>query len=418
MVNKIYKRKLVEKILPYLNTEEAIVIYGARQVGKTSLMKYLMENHLGNNTFYLDLELRNLLELCNGGPEAAYNYLLQKGADKSKKIFLLIDEIQYLENPANFIKIMADHYKNIKLIVSGSSTFEIRKKFKESLAGRTINFELYPLDFDEFLLFKNKKYSLSEENSKTINEELIPLAEEFIRFGGYPKIILEDIIERKAAYLYQIIDTYVKKDIRDIGNIRDIEAFNKLLELLASQTGCLLNVSELSNTLNTSRITIIEYLELLEKTFIIKKALPYHKNLRSELTKNPKIFFLDTGMANLLWLKEFPKELLGNMFETAVFTELIKSGFKINFWRTTAKQEVDFIISLSRERIIAIESKINFNKARINSAFTEEYTCKSLIVGLRGEKKGKYFWEMIKAVEKENINIDRNLFLDSNIYQL
>ena len=157
MVNKKYKRKLVEKILPYLNTEEAIVIYGARQVGKTSLMEYLMENHLGNNTFYLDLELRNLLELCNSGPEEAYNYLLQKGADKSKKIFLLVDEIQYLENPTNFIKIMADHYKNIKLIVSGSSTFEIRKKFKESLAGRTINFELYPLDFDEFLLFKNKK---------------------------------------------------------------------------------------------------------------------------------------------------------------------------------------------------------------------------------------------------------------------
>ncbi len=404
MLNNKYRRKLVDKIALYLYTDDVIVIYGARQVGKTSLLQYLMENYLKSNTFYMDLELRNLLELCNSGPEETHKYLLQKGADKAKKIFLLIDEIQYLENPTNFIKIIADHYKNIKLVVSGSSTFEIRKKFKESLAGRTVTFELYPLDFEEFLIFKNKKYSLTKENSKTINEELIPLAEEFIRFGGYPKIALEDSIERKTAYLYQIIDTYVKKDIRDIGNIRDIEAFNKLLEVLASQTGCLLNVSELSNTLKISRITIIEYLELLEKTFIIKKISPYHKNLRSELTKNQKIFFLDTGMAHLLWLKEFPKELLGNMFETAVFAELIKSGFKVNFWRTTAKQEVDFVISAPLKGIIAIESKINFSKAQINSTFAEEYKCKSFVVGLRGEKNGKYFWEMTKELENKPVD--------------
>ena len=401
MLNNKYKRKLVEKIAPYIHTEDVIVIYGARQVGKTSLLQYLMENHLKSNTFYLDLELRNLLALCNSGPEETHKYLLQKGADKERKIFLLVDEIQYLENPTNFIKIMADHYKGIKLIVSGSSTFEIRKKFKESLAGRTVNFELYPLDFEEFLIFKNKNYSLAEENSKTINDELMPLAEEFIRFGGYPKITLEDSIERKTAYLYQIIDTYVKKDIRDIGNIRNIGAFNKLLEVLASQTGCLLNVSELSSTLKISRITIIEYLELLEKTFIIKKVSPFHRNLRSELTKNQKIFFLDTGMAHLLWLKEFPKEIFGSIFETAVFAELIKSGFKVNFWRTTAKQEVDFVIPTSRDGIFAIEAKINFNKAKTSKVFADEYSCKIYVVGLRGEKNGKYFWEITKELENK-----------------
>ena len=121
--------------------------------------------------------------MCNKGAEPVYNYLLQKGADEKKKIYLLIDEIQYLENPTAFIKIIHDHYPHVKLLVSGSSTFEIKKKFKESLVGRTITFELYP------------------------------------------QIVLEKSEEKKQVYLSQIINTYVRKDIRDIGKIRNITLF-------------------------------------------------------------------------------------------------------------------------------------------------------------------------------------------------
>ena len=156
MADIIYKRTLIEELLKYLDSKETIVVYGARQVGKTTLLKYLIKNHLKENVFYLDLEYMELLDLCNNGTEALYNYLLQKGADEKKKIYLIIDEIQYLEDPTNFIKIMHDHHPNIKLLVSGSSTFEIKRKFKKSLVGRIINFELYPLSFEEFLIFKNK----------------------------------------------------------------------------------------------------------------------------------------------------------------------------------------------------------------------------------------------------------------------
>ena len=220
-----------------------------------------MENYLKKNTFYFDLELLNLLELCNQGAESVFQYLLQKGADEKQKLFLIIDEIQYMDDPTKFLKIMHDHYPNIKPIVSGSSTFEIKKKFKESLVGRTINFELYPLSFEEYLIFKNKNYKLNKENTKTINDELVELAEDYIRFGGYPKIVLEPSEEKKHAYLGQIISTYVRKDIRDIGNIRNVSAFNKLLELLAAQSGNLLNVLEISNTLKINRETVLEYLK-------------------------------------------------------------------------------------------------------------------------------------------------------------
>ena len=399
MKELLYERKIAKKILKYLNSREIVVIYGSRQVGKTSLLRYIMENYLKKNTFYFDLELLNLLELCNQGAESVFQYLLQKGADEKQKIFLIIDEIQYMDDPTKFLKIMHDHYPNIKPIVSGSSTFEIKKKFKESLVGRTINFELYPLSFEEYLIFKNKNYKLNKENTKTINDELVELAEDYIRFGGYPKIVLEPSEEKKHAYLGQIISTYVRKDIRDIGNIRNVSAFNKLLELLAAQSGNLLNVLEISNTLKINRETVLEYLILLENTFIIKLISPFYKNVRSEISKNPKIFFLDTGMMHLLWLKEFPKVILGNSFETFVFSELIKLNKKINFWRTTNKQEIDFI--LKNKEIYAIEVKYNFQNLdnRNLKFFSEKYKCKTVTVGLKGEKKGKYIWELIKEIE-------------------
>ena len=399
MEEKIYKRKIVSEILKYLGSKEVIVIYGARQVGKTYLLKYLIEHNIKKNVFYFDLELPNLLELCNQGVENVYKYLIQKGAEENNKIFLLIDEIQYMEDPTKFLKVMHDHCPNIKLLVSGSSTFEIKKKFKESLVGRTVNFEVYPLSFEEFLTFKGESYKMIKENTDAINAELIRFAEEYIKFGGYPKIVLENSEEKKQVYLSQIISTYVRKDIRDIGNIRNISSFNKLLEILASQSGQIINVLEISNTLRINRETVLEYLDLLENTFMIKRITPFHKNLRSELSKNPKVFFLDTGMMHLLWLKEFPKVILGNVFETFVFLELMKLNKKINFWRTTNKQEIDFIIK--NKELYAIEAKYNFQNLENSSLrfFSKEYTCKTVTIGLRGEKKGKYIWEFLKEIE-------------------
>ena len=400
MIDKKYKRTIVEDILKFIDSKDAIVIYGARQVGKTTLMKYIMEQHVKENAIYLDLEISSLLDVCNKGIEELYNYLLQKGVDEKKKIYLFIDEIQYLNDPSKFIKVCCDHYSNIKLFVSGSSTFEIKKKFKQHLVGRTVNFELYPLSFEEFLIFKNKNYALSKNNAELINKELINLSEEFIKYGGYPGIVLEDSEEKKTIYLSQIINTYIRKDIRDIGNIRNIQSFNKLVELLASQSAQLFNISELASTLSVNRSTIMQYMDLLENTFRIKRISPFHKNIRSELSKNQKIFFLDTGMMHLLWLKEFPKIIHGSVFETFVFLELMKSGKRIHFWRTKNKQEVDFIVHTAT--MYAIEVKYTFEDSPALKEFTKEYNCEGFIVGLQGDKnkqeQGIYIWELLKKI--------------------
>ncbi len=383
-MNKLYKRKIIAQISKFLDSKEIIVLHGARQVGKTSIMLYLIDElkNKKNNVFYFDLEIPRYLEMINSGFEALYEYLLAKGYQKGERAYVFIDEIQYLTDPSGFLKLFHDNYgADIKLIVSGSSSFEIKSKFKNSLVGRTINFEVWPLDFEEFLLFKNKQYDLSARNKpRAIQNELVALYKEYATYGGYPQIIMTGDVEKKEAYLNQIIDTYIKKDIRDLANIRNIEKFNKLIQALAAQSGNLLNNLELANTVGLARKTIEEYLFLLENTYVIKLVRPYHKNLRSELFKTPKVYLIDHGIANLSAHKTFSSinAIDGNIFETAVFSDLIKNYKKssIYFWRTTAKQEVDFIVDVGG-RIIPIEVKLSANSAKLNNLklFIKEYGC-------------------------------------------
>jgi hypothetical protein len=399
MINekKLYRREIVREIEKFLDSPEILVLHGARQVGKTSIMLFLSNEIIAKEpqtqTYYFDLEIPRFLELGNSGHEAFYDYLIGRGYDKDKKAFVFIDEIQYLADPSKFLKLFYDNYKGgIKLIVSGSSSFEIKSKFKNSLVGRTMNFEIWPLDFSEFLIFRQKKYSLEQKNrSLAISEELVGLWKEYARFGGYPQIVLEQDIAKKEAYLSQIIDTYIKKDIRDLANIQNLEKFNKLVSVLASQSGKLLNVSELGATAGLSRQTIEHYLFLLENTYVIKLLLPYSKSMRGELFKTPKVYMIDSGIANLLSFKEFPQILGGDIFETAFFGELLKRNPKLNFyfWRTAAKQEVDFIIE-KKEQIIPIEVKSNSEKANLTSLkyFMEKHEVpEGKIVFLDGKDK-------------------------------
>jgi predicted AAA+ superfamily ATPase len=361
----LYDRNLYEDIKPYINTNDIIVIQGARQTGKTTLLKILMRDLPPEDTAYFDLEFSALLDLCNEGPDSIVAYLKQGGKLKNqKRFFLLIDEIQYLSNPSSLLKLIYDHYSYLKLIVSGSSSFGIKKKFKDSMTGRTVNFELYPLDFEEFLEFKDKSFNLDAKiTSKILIDELKLLYEEYVLYGGYPKIVLAESIKMKEKYLQQIIDTYIKKDIRDLANIRDINKFNKLLRVLASQSGQLLNIKELANTAQLARQTIDEYLFILENTYVIKLLPPFYKNIRSELFKTPKIFFYDTGLLHMLWLKMLPGQIMGNVLETTIFSEFAKTiGVDyINYWRTQDKKEIDFIITRGNKPI-PIEVKINAAK--------------------------------------------------------
>ncbi|MFH1227931.1 MAG: ATP-binding protein [Planctomycetota bacterium] len=409
---KLLEREAVKDIRKFIKSDDVIVLHGARQVGKTSIMKYLQDELSAQKrrTVYIDLEDLRFVQLLDSGLPDFIGYLKERGFLGKERLYLFIDEIQYLKNPSNFLKLLHDHYGGkIKSFVSGSSSFEIKSKFKESLVGRTVNFAVYPLNFREFLLFKGYHIDYGAKSlSGLAVEEMKKLYREYILLGGYPRITMERNLALKETYLQQIIDTYIRKDIRDLAGVKDVLKFNKLLEILAEQSGKLLNVVELANTSRLSRITVEHYLFLMENTYILKLLRPFSSNLRSELFKTPKVFFYDTGIANLLWLKTFSKTVLGNMFETSVFGEFVKNGMDrdLFFWRTQDKKEIDFIIRKGKSAL-PFEAKLSqsgFNYTPMEY-FMDRYKVKNgYCVSLDIDKKHKqgvtfcYPWELCNMV--------------------
>lgn len=381
MSDNFKQREIFSKILKFLEIPEILVLHGARQVGKTTLMKmtikYLKENNI-NNIFYFDLEDENFLDLCNADTDEMIKYINARKSPqikKDEKIYIFIDEVQYLDNPSGLLKLMYDHHKNdYKLIVSGSSSFAIKSKFKDSLVGRTIDLEIFGLSFKEFLNFKNLNYDLKIDSSLA-DEELKKIYQEYLLYGAYPQIVLTDNLELKETYIENIIEKYIYKDIKDLANIKNIGKFNKLLKLLASQSGQLLNINEISNTLGMSRVTVEEYLFILENTYIIKLLRPFHKNIRNELTKMPKVFFEDLGIMNILRNKGLSNEFDGSSFENSIYCYLRQkyNPKDINFWRTKSKQEIDFIIN--DKDITPFEVKLSFRDKVMKNLlyFSEEY---------------------------------------------
>ncbi|MDO8340422.1 MAG: ATP-binding protein [Candidatus Woesebacteria bacterium] len=394
MENGIIKRDIFDKLESFLGTKNIIVLHGARQVGKTHIM-YFIEKFLqkrGEETHYIDLEDSRFVEILDRGVDSFTAYL--KGEGVKNKVTVFIDEIQYLQDPSSFLKLIVDHHPEIQLIVSGSSSFNIKSKFSDSLVGRTVNFEIFPLSFSEFLRFKKINTSMTDK--------LLSLYNEYMAYGGYPKIVLDDDIKHKEIYLQQIIDTYIRKDISDLANVKDTKKFNDLLKVLASFSGQLLKVSELSDICGLALQTINSYLEILEETYIIKLVSPFSTSAKVEIAKTPKIFFYDTGILQMLWFKRLQNGNVGNIFETSVFSELVKKfGIEnINYWRNKNMNEIDFILNKNNE-ILPIEVKSNFSqfkKSKINS-FLEKYKIKNFyVIGLLGEKNKEYYkypWEII-----------------------
>lgn len=409
---ELINRKVISQIIKFLDDNEIIVLHGARQVGKTSILNYLISKVLSdkvnkNNLVYFDLEDFDLVNLCDQGVEKVVAHLKGINCDFEKKIYLFIDEIQYLKNPSSFLKLFHDRYQEkIKLIVTGSSSFEIKSKFKNSLVGRTAEFEIFSLDFEEFLWFKKEKINLKTNLSEVLEKRLKNLYQEFASIGGYPAIILEPSLEKKEFKLKQIINTYIKKDIRDLADIRNINKFNELLKILAGQSGKLLNVLELSNTLDLAKQTVEDYLFILENTYIIKRVYPFHRNIRSELTKMPKVFLEDLGIANILFNKGFPKIISGDLFESSIYANL-RRNFNtedIYFWRTNKGQEVDFI--LNNKTIQSLEVKLSYADKKMKNLlyFSDKYNLqKSFCVTLNKQLDAQhknitqlYPWELNK----------------------
>lgn len=361
-------RDVTLKAKKNLGGDEILLFIGARQAGKTTILRQLQAYLVAQGHFvsFLNLEDPDYLGLLNESPKNLFKIF---SLDLKKKNFIIIDEIQYLDNPSNFLKYFFDEYKGrLKLLVSGSSAFYIDKKFKDSLVGRKRIFNVRTLSFREFLRFKNEK-DLSQKNFEVLSisekEKVSIFFREYIVYGGYPRVALASL-EEKVEVLREIAYSYVKKDIFE-ANIRGEEVFYRLLKILSRQIGSLVNSSELASTLGVSKTSIDNYLYVSQKSFHIHLIKPFFKNMRKELTKMPKVYFSDLGLRNFFSanFKSFEtREDQGQLLENASFRQLLERHGEenIRFWRSVGGSEVDFVVNEDQ----AFEIKLTPEKFKIS----------------------------------------------------
>lgn len=372
-------RKIFNNLQKELQNSLILLLIGSRQVGKTTVLKQLQKAIWDTKqNFFLNLEDPEIKKLLNTHPNKLFEITGSKPADSQ---IIFIDEIQYLDNPTNFLKYLYDEYKEtVKLVVSGSSSFYIDQKFRDSLIGRKKVFFLPTLDFEEFLDFKGqnevKDTIFIKKNIPTLQKANIErLFLEYITFWGYPEIVLMDSVEQKKERLLEYSQDFIKKDIYE-ANIQDQDKFFNILKILASQCGELVNTNELANTLNISFTTIEKYIYVMQKSFHIALMKPFYTNIRKELSKMPKVYFYDLGMRNAV-LRNFDaisnRMDKGQYFENIVWRELVLTYWveNIKFWRTQSKNEVDFIVNESQ----AFEAKFSKNliKESKYKLFCEQY---------------------------------------------
>ena len=349
------QREIYRTLWENMDNELIIGLIGSRQVGKSSLLYLIIENLIRSGTspehiFYFNLDDLQLHNLFSSLPD----FIHFLGSDVSRK-YIFIDEIQRLDSPGLFLKEIFDLKRDIKIVYSGSSQLEVRAKTKEYLVGRSRLFAISRLSFHEYLDF-----AAPTTKQESLNNILL--------FGAYPAVAKESRQIDKKLRIKDIFQAYVQKDLVDFINLKDIASFNKFLIRVAMQSGDLLNINSISNSMGISRSKIEDYLNILEDTFICKRIYPFHKNYNKEICKTPKLFFLDLGLRNFI-LNSFNDLSLrtdtGSLFENFYLTEILAKDHysmeKVNFWRTTNKTDIDFIIQ-NEGRLNAVEVKWSDSK--------------------------------------------------------
>jgi uncharacterized protein len=286
------------------------------------------------------------------------------------------------------LKYLYDTYReHLKIIATGSSAFYLDSRFKDSLAGRKRIFVLNTLDFKEMLLFKGQHEMAQEldwvrEQREYVSpryHELITYFNEYLVYGGYPEVVLESEYPEKILLLKDIRDSFLKKDIDEAG-ITDQDKFYKLLQLLAGQTGNLVNRNDLSRSVEADNKTIGRYLYILRKCFHVELIKPFHSNLSKELIKMPKIYFSDNGLRNAAMNRFYDfttREDKGALLENYIFNRLrdLNGIDAIRFWRTTDQHEIDFIVQKEPQKGKAVEVKVTCDRVKSSTyqRFKEQY---------------------------------------------
>lgn len=348
----IKPRLILEEIRPYFESPEAIIITGMRRTGKTSLLKLINEQIDSKNKLFLDLENplnRKYFEEENY--ERIKKTFEVMGIDFTKRSYIFLDEIQFAKNLPSVVKYLIDHCK-VKFFLTGSASFYLKNLFTETLSGRKYIFELFPLSFKEFLLFKECNLKLPAESngiSQSIYETILPSYEEYILFGGFPGVVLKSNTEEKKLALEEIFSSFFQQEIIQLGDFRKNEVIRDLILLLTQRTGSKLDIQKISRELGVSRPTLTEYISFLEGTYFIKTIRPFSKGRDTEIRKMPKLYFCDTGLLNY-----FAKLDMAILFENNIFQNLRLKG-ELNYYQRKSGVEIDFILNKKE----AYEVKLN-----------------------------------------------------------
>lgn len=362
----------------FLKYQEVLILLGARQVGKTTIIKRIF-----SDCQYLIVDnepIKNALERYD---PSVYRQLLN-----TKNNYVVIDEIHKLSDPGRAAKIFFDQLPQYKLIITGSSSFNIKNKASESLAGRKIDYHLFPLSMSEYLVQSGLEENLSFQFFEKLIKGEKPreifkpydhktILDNILVFGLYPAMLSHP---SDSAYLINLLDSVVFRDLVELSLLENKSAALSLLKLLAHQIGSLVNYAELADKLSIGAKTVKRYIELFEQSYIIFTLKPFSNRKRDEIGKMPKVYFYDLGLRNAL-LNNF--EPLVNridssqLFENFIVLEILKAnyygnfGYTLNYWRTKSGSEVDLVLTKTNKTTIAVE--IKNTKKRINQSFINRY---------------------------------------------
>ncbi|MBS3099260.1 ATP-binding protein [Candidatus Pacearchaeota archaeon] len=391
----------------WMDRKEIFAIRGPRQAGKTTLMFILREHLLKKkipekNIVFLRCDDFDISEPFTKDPKE----FIKSHLSNEERHYFFMDEYQYIADGGKKLKLLYDSFPNIKFIISGSSSLELKDKTAKYLVGRVFYFTIYPFSFGEFIKSRDERLSnIYEEKNRGVIDlilrgddfavkediflrEISKLFEEYVVFGGYPEVIKTNDTETKKMILKNIYDTYINKEIIELLKINSVDTFRTVVNLLASQHSNLLNFDSIASDSKSYFKEIKRFLSVLEETYVLNLLSPYHKNFSTELKKNPKIYFLDLGLRNYI-VKNFNiidlREDRGKLAEGFVFAELnnlLQDKIEIKYWRTLAKAEVDFI--LVGEEVLPVEVKYSsFKKPNIDRSlrnFINRYKPRRAIV--------------------------------------
>ena len=355
------ERRLANVISSLLTNQKVMLVYGARRVGKTVLIRQVSEKYAGK-TLFLNGEDASTEVMFRERTAAHYRQLLS-GVD-----LLIIDEAQNIPEIGKILKLIVDDVENIQVIASGSSSFDLRNQTGEPLVGRSYTFHLSPLSAEEWL-------------TQIPAAQLYMDLEERLVYGNYPELLSIKSFEQKQMYLSELAQSYLLKDILTLDGIKNSSKMYNLLRLVAFQMGSEVSYDELGKHLSLSRNTVEKYLDLLAKTFVIYRLPAYSRNPRKEVSKAGKWYFYDNGIRNAVIGDFRPlaiRQDVGALWESYMISERMKLNDNRHdtsmyyFWRTYNGQEIDLIEERNGE-LKAFEFKWGDKKPKCPSSFKDNY---------------------------------------------